>query len=333
MPRWSPFRLISPAGAAGRLSTFIFHRVLPQPDPLLPDEPDVQQFERIVAFLGRHFTVLPLSQAAARLRDGRLPAAAACITFDDGYADNYTQAAPILQRHGLCATFFIATGYIDGGRMWNDTVIEALRTLPAGRVDWQAHGAGAWHIGGPSDSAGAASRVRAYSAALKQLKHLDPPQRQHAAQAIGQSAGLPAHSSLMMTHQQVRGLHAMGMEIGGHTISHPILRRLDAAQARHEIGAGREQLAAWIGEAPQVFAYPNGVPGQDYDQRDVDLVRAVGFAAAVSTAKGVATRGCDRLQLPRFTPWDQPMPRFALRCAANLVQGGRPSVAPGARTA
>ena len=315
------------------MSILIFHRVLAQQDALFPDEMHAARFYQLCGWLKRWFQVLPLGQAVTALQQGTLPARALSITFDDGYADNYTQAAPILQRHGLCATFFIATGYIDGGRMWNDTVIEALRTLPAGRIDWQAHGAGAWHIGGPSDSAGAASRVRAYSAALKQLKHLDPPQRQHAAQAIGQSAGLPAHSSLMMTHQQVRGLHAMGMEIGGHTISHPILRRLDAAQARHEIGAGREQLAAWIGEAPQVFAYPNGVPGQDYDQRDVDLVRAVGFAAAVSTAKGVATRGCDRLQLPRFTPWYQPMPRFALRCAANLVQGGRPSVAPGARTA
>ena len=62
-------------------------------------------------------------RAAAR---GRAPARALAITFDDGYADNATVAAPILLRLGLPATFFVATGFLDGGRMWNDTVIEAV---------------------------------------------------------------------------------------------------------------------------------------------------------------------------------------------------------------
>jgi hypothetical protein len=132
----NPFRWLAPAGSGGRLSIFIFHRVLPTPDALRPGDPDVPRFERIVEFLVRYFRVLPLSQALRALEKGTLPAAAACITFDDGYADNLVAAAPVLRRHGATATIFVATGFVGGGRMFNDTIIESVRALPAGEVDW-----------------------------------------------------------------------------------------------------------------------------------------------------------------------------------------------------
>ena len=119
--------LMSPAGRRARLSVLIFHRVLPQIDPLFPEEVDAQRFEQICGWLRSWFNVLPLDEAVLRLTDGALPERALAITFDDGYADNHNVALPILQRHGLVATFFIATGFLDGGRMWNDSVIESVR--------------------------------------------------------------------------------------------------------------------------------------------------------------------------------------------------------------
>ena len=70
-----------------------------------------------------------------RLQQGRLPPRALAITFDDGYADNRTVAAPLLERHGLPCTFFVATGFLDGGRMWNDTLIETVRRAPGQTLD------------------------------------------------------------------------------------------------------------------------------------------------------------------------------------------------------
>ncbi|MFN6997634.1 MAG: polysaccharide deacetylase family protein [Aquincola tertiaricarbonis] len=309
----NPFGWLSPSGSRARLSIFIFHRVLPAPDPLLPDDIDVARFERIVGFLRRGFNVLPLADAARRLAEGRLPAAAACITFDDGYLDNLTLAAPVLKKHGLSATFFIATGFSGGGRMWNDTVIEAVRAAPAGELDWQDVGAGRHPL---TDDA---SRVAAYQDALKRLKYLPPDERLARTQVLAARHGLPAHSTLMMSPAQLRELRDLGMDIGGHTVSHPILSSTPEAQAYAEIAIGREQLTAWLGEAPTMFAYPNGVPGRDYGVRDVALVRRAGYAGAVSTAPGVATAASDPFQLPRFTPWDVRMARFGLRCAMNLM--------------
>jgi len=104
------FSLTSPSGRNGRLSTFIFHRVTATRDKVLDWDPDAQEFERMMGWIKNWFNVLPLDEAIVRLKHGDLPQRAAAITFDDGYADNFTTALPILKAHGLSATFFIATG-------------------------------------------------------------------------------------------------------------------------------------------------------------------------------------------------------------------------------
>ena len=132
-------RWLSPGGTRARLSILIYHRVLPEPDGLFPDVPDLKRFEQELHWISRWFHVLPLDEAAARLEAGSLPPRAAAITFDDGYADNATVALPALQRAGLSATFFIATSFLDGGRMWNDTVIESVRACRADSITVSFH--------------------------------------------------------------------------------------------------------------------------------------------------------------------------------------------------
>lgn len=308
----SPYRWLSPAGSRGRLSIFIFHRVLPSPDPYLPYEPDVVWFDKVVGFIASHYRVLAFSEAARALAHGRLPAAAACITFDDGYADNFTLAAPILKRHGVPGTFFIATDYMDGGRMWNDVVTEAVRVVPSGVLDWRDLGVSQVQVTDLS------SRFRAYRQMQEELKYMHPDRRDQTAAEIARRAGLPAECDLMMTRQQVRELPNMGMEVGGHTQRHPILSCIDEGDARREIGGGREVLAAWLGFAPKVFAYPDGIPTRDYGARDLRLVREAGYIGAVSTSPAVARASDDVFQLPRVTPWDRTLPRFAVRCMLNF---------------
>src|SRR3954471_12271022 len=106
------------------LSILIYHRVQAVPDPLFPEAVDLARFEQHLRLLTRWFRVLPLSEAVRLLRDGTLPARAACITFDDGYADCAAATVPLLRRYHASATFFVASGFIDGGCMWNDAVVE-----------------------------------------------------------------------------------------------------------------------------------------------------------------------------------------------------------------
>lgn len=105
------------------------------------------------------------------------------------------------------------------------------------------------------------------------------------------------------------------MRIGGHTINHLILSKLDTQQAREELHGGKQVLEEIVGDRITLFAYSNGKPGQDYQQEHVDMVKEVGFDVAVSTAWGVASEKSDLYQLPRFTPWDNNISKYLLRLA------------------
>lgn len=305
--------VVSPAGAGARLSTFIFHRVLAQPDPLLPEEPHAASFDELLGWIGSQFHVLPPLQACERLAAGSLPQRAAAITFDDGYRDNHDVALPLLRRHGMQAAFFVATGFLNGGIMFNDRVIEAVRGASGPSLDAGWLGLGVLGLDGVERRRDAVGRL------LTAVKHLPPAQRNDAVARIEDACGGRARSDLMMDDAQVRALHAAGMEIGGHTRTHPILRVLDDAAARAEIQAGADDLRAITGRAPEVFAYPNGRPGEDFDERHCPMVKAAGFRYAFTTQAGVATRGTDPLRLPRFTPWDRSALRFQARMLRNLL--------------
>lgn len=314
------FGMLSPEGT-GRLSILIFHRVHARPDPLFPTEPDAQRFDRICSWLSRWFHVMPLDRAVEALKEGHLPSRAACITFDDGYADNHDVALPILQRHGLPATFFIATGYLDGGRMFNDTVAETFREAPHSSIEVGDLASG---LPDTLDLSTLDARRRAIADVLGVVKHLPVQQRESIAQALQHRAAvrrLP--QGLMMQSAQVLALHRAGMQVGAHTRSHPILAHLDRDAARREILEGRDELES-ITDAPvRLFAYPNGRPHQDYSRETVSLVSELGFSAAVTTAWGSGCSETDLLQLPRFTPWDLSGTRFGFRLLANLRRRGQ----------
>jgi len=298
------------------LSILIYHRVVPEPDPLVPEHVCAREFDWQLAVLGRWFTVLPLREAVARLRGGTLQVRSACVTFDDGYADNVAVALPILRGRGVPATFFLATSFINGGRMWNDGVIETFRRAQGDTLDARCIGVDTLNISTIE------LRRRAIERVLAALKYLPLEERQRRVEELGAETSHQLPSDLMMTAEQVRHLRACDMEIGAHTVTHPILARLNPEHAGNEIRDSKNRLEAITGAPVTLFAYPNGKPGQDYLREHVDMVRELGFEAAVSTAWGVANAASDPFQLPRFTPWDRTPGKFLLRLFHNTFRTG-----------
>jgi len=305
-------------GAAGvlfepRLLILIFHRVHGVPDALFPGEPDAARFDEILRTVGSTFRVLSLRAAAAAMRNRSLPPRALVITFDDGYADNAEVALPLLRRHGLTATFFVSTGFLDGaGCMWNDALIESVRATTVPELDLDDCGLGRHPLSGLAD------RQRSIDALLGHAKYLPIAARNAFVKTIQDRLMVPGDfPALMMTSTQVRTLHENGMEVGGHTVHHPILTSLGLDECTLEIQGGRERLQEIIDAPVDVFAYPNGKPRRDYDQTHVELVRQLGFTAAVSTAAGSAACGDDLYQLPRYTPWGRAPAAWAARLLQN----------------
>ena len=310
--------MASPGGRRGRLLTFFFHRVLEQPDPMQPGELDARRFDEVLRWIGAQFEVLAPLEACTRWAAGRLPARAAAISFDDGYRDNHDVAMPILKRHGMTAAFFIATGYLGEGVQFNDRLTEAFRDLSGDAIDAQWLGLGVLPTGSHSSKLAALEKVR------EAVKYLAPAARAAAVDRIEAQCGSHGRGlqrgRVMMTKQEVLALAANGMEIGGHTVSHPILTALDDAAAFDEIGSGHRALQTLLGKPPVLFAYPNGRPGTDFDQRHAEMARRAGFAYAFTTARGAATRSSDAMMLPRFMPWNTDRVRFQLQ-ALRVILG------------
>lgn len=321
----SALAMASPAGGRARLSVLIFHRVLHVPDVLFPGEVDGLAFDRLCGWLRDWFQVLPLDEAVTRLREGTLPARAAAITFDDGYADNLTVAAPILARHGLPATLFVATGFLDGGCMWNDRLIESVRMTRHSVLDFGRCGLD--QLGEMQLQSGAQRRM-AIDRLIGAIKYLLPEERLRVADQVAEVAGVTARPKLMLSTDQLRRWRHAGFQVGAHTINHPILRVLPHDEVRRELVGSRDRLQDLLQQPIDLFAYPNGQPDVDYDDTVVRAVAAAGFTAAFTTAWGACTRADDRFQLPRFTPWDRGRMRFALRLGQNLFRRGQRALAP-----
>lgn len=304
--------LLQPAG----LHILMYHRVLSAPDRLRPGDPTVDDFRAQMRVLRRWFEPVDLLTGARQLADGTLPPRAVAVTFDDGYRDNLTLAAPVLREFGVPATVFVASGYLDGDNMWNDLLIEAVRQAPGQRIDLGDFALGQFQAPGPAEGFAALRPL------LMALKPLPPARRQAAVMACAHQCGAAAGPPLMLSTTELRTLAQSGVRIGAHTVTHPILATLDDAEAAEEIAQSKARLAEIIDTPIDVFAYPNGRPALDYTPRDAATVEALGFACAVSTRPALATPGCNPWELPRYGLWSHHAGRFGVQLAKRFVSEG-----------
>ncbi len=314
-----PFRVaakyVMPGGTAGRFQIFIFHRVLDRPDVLFPDaEPDTYRFDRIVKAISAVYNLLPLDDAVVRLQNGTLPDRAACITFDDGYLDNYLNAFPVLQKYKAPATIFIATGFMQGEIMWNDRIIEAVRSF-TGVFELPELGIR------KMDCSSISCKRDVIHALIGKVKYMSPEARLGSVTDIESLTGFVQKERMMMCEEEIRALRKKGVLIGAHTQSHPILAALDDAESRREISGSKSDLEAVLGESVTSFAYPNGRYGRDYDKRHTEIVEQLGFEFAVSTNQGIAAKDSSLYELPRFTPWDVSLAKFMARNIYMAMKG------------
>ena len=298
-----------------RLVVLAYHRVIPEFDPLFPEQTTAEDFEKHLMVLSRYFRVFTLSDAISMLDRKELPARSVVITFDDGYEDNATVALPLLDQLGLKATFFIATKFIGGDLMWNDKIIEAIRNCERETVNLSRIGLGNVAI---DDST---SRRMVIDSLIRLLKHMPEPKRSECAQEIIDETGSILPKRLMMSENQLRLLTKSGMEIGAHTVSHPILAKQNDSDAEWEISESRKFLSNLLDVSISSFAYPNGRFGTDYNEVHVNFARKAGFDVAASTRNGSVRFSSNRYELPRYGVWDKSSFKFAARLCQWIVTG------------
>ncbi len=296
-------------------SILAFHRVNDEADPFFPSlSPGL--FAARMRHIADNYVVLPLEDLVERQRRGRVPRNAVALTFDDGYHDTLTHAAPILARHGLPATVFLATGYISGAEMpWYDLLAHALKTS---RKDSLELVPGAMlRLGSRTE------RLEALTAVLRHMKRLSDPDRRRAVDRLVTELAPPsadAQKRLMLTWDEAQALLGLGFSIGAHTVTHPILARLEPREAWAEIDGSRTAIERNLGIRVRSFAYPNGGV-DDYDRATVDALERSGFTCAVTTRRGLNTPRTPRLELRRGGPWERHLPTYAMKMAWYQLTG------------
>ena len=256
--------------SSGRLTTFVFHRVPVQEDPLRPGELSLRGFEWFLDQIAPHFRILPLSQALLGLRAGNLPPGAACLTFDDGYADWLHGVVPMLEQRSLHATFFITSGQFAGAPVWTERLGHALTSASPDCTALTLEG----HESMRLPMVGWQQRRHSLGVLDSHLKYQPIKQREAALQSVEGQCGVHHEGVRVMSGADLRALHSKGFGIGGHSVTHPILTSCTPTQAYQEIAGSREQIESIVGGRIDAFAYPNGIPCTDFDAEHIQIGRA-----------------------------------------------------------
>lgn len=260
---------------------------------------------------------LRLSELVQHLEQGSLPPKSVAVTFDDGYIDNLQNARPILEQYQIPATVFISTDYL-GKEFWWDELYRLIMTPAALPRTLRLSINGApfeWNANDPegkaNERASETVREKLNDSLYMRLSPLEKAERAGIICQVKEWSGTqepknPANRA--MTVAEVTTLASDRLiDIGAHTVTHPVLSQLPAAQQRDEIHQSKEILEALLAKPVPGFAYPNG----KFSEETQAVVKAAGFLYACGSHQELIRQPGQRYALPRFWPKDIDGDRFA----------------------
>jgi len=276
-------------------------------------------FRDHLRYLARRYRPVTLHAIVAAMRDGAsLPPDAVAVTFDDGYRDNDEIALPILREFDCPAAVFVTVEPVDSGRLlWPQRLWTWLYHTDAARLQFEwssADGkrfAGDFPLRTDSHRDEARMQLRAFAGAL------DPVERElflaELATRLPPSVAHPPFGGrTIATWDQLRHLRDNGVTIGAHTITHSRLFAADSVTLHSELHDARARLQRELDRDIDLFAYPFGVYGKDFDEATMAAARDAGYAAACAV-EAPERLWADLFALPRLYLPDDPDWRFAVR--------------------
>lgn len=255
-------------------------------------------FAEQLDYLTAHYTVVPLSHLAEQVASGQpLPPGLAAVTIDDGYWDSYEIAFPLLRQRGIPATVFAVTEFVDRQTwLWTDQARYLADSVSPKKLA-AAHYATKMCLE-RTDGSRLAVSVEQINATLKTLpEEMRIEALKRLARALDvEMPKLPPREFESITWQQAIEMDRAGVEIGSHTMTHPILPQVGDEQLRRELQQSRERLEEKLGRTVDTFCYPNG----DNDARVLCEVERAGYQCAVTCEIGLNQLGGNPLALRRI---------------------------------
>jgi peptidoglycan/xylan/chitin deacetylase (PgdA/CDA1 family) len=296
-----------------RITVLAYHRVIDLATPTFSGftsnvSASPEMFSRQMETVKSRFNVIDLERLLRWLNGrGELPPHPLLITFDDGYADTFTHAYPVLLRLNLPATLFVTSGNIDSrSPFYWDLVAYVFRHTKKDRFSLPGLGRWVWN--------GVEERDRVTAAVLSQLKRLPHEDKDRLVEEIPAALDV-AHpqrelASSLLSWDQVREMSEHGIAIGGHSHTHTVLTRASGAMARDEILKCKKRIEEEIQQPVLVFAYANGTTS-DFNLDHERMLAEAGYRAAFSALPGPVAHSAVRAN------------PFAIRRVSIYHQDGR----------
>lgn len=276
--------------AFGKFGGFALARFITQSQPkilmyhrfsMVPNGHDAQagKFEQHLDWMQKHNQLMSLADVVQyKIKHGKFPTNAIVITVDDGYRDFYEVAFPILKRRGIPATFYVTTGFVNGDIwLWPDQIQWLLS---------QEHNYKGPYAVGDTVFSIEPERSEVWWPIVLQMLRVKNQDRIDCIHKLQESLGvklpiIPPARYAPCNWDQLKEMQSAGIEIGGHSVTHPSLGSLEPIDARHEIQQSFDTLNEKLGVRPRTFCYPNGQPS-DYSEEIKRYTKEVGYLAAVT---------------------------------------------------
>jgi peptidoglycan/xylan/chitin deacetylase (PgdA/CDA1 family) len=258
-----------------------------------------QAFEQQIIELKKHFTIINTVQLAQLIEQDEITNSRfAVITFDDGYLDNYTQALPVLVKHKVPAVFYLTTKFLDTNSItWWDEIAYLLR---------KSHGL-TYHLPNSIkkyklDNNNIDKIIQQIMSDIKQAKNLSVLTALEDIRIqfpLAKEQLQDDNSQLFMGWEHAQALIDQGMEIGSHTLTHPILSQLSDEQHNQEIIESKLVLEERLKCKINSIAYPVG-RYYCYNQKSFEYSASAGYNIGFNNEPGFHRSICNNLDINRF---------------------------------
>ncbi len=311
------FRIRIYSLTGGNCAILLYHRVTelesdPQSLSVSPTHFDAQ-----LSYLKKNFRVLSVDEwQECLISKKRFPSNSVLITFDDGYADNFHYALPILEKHGVQALFYICTGNLNTNQeFWWDE-LERIILLNKKFPDYIELDTGKQILQKNANE----SVEDFYLRVLPVFRNLAPDIRDRKISEFAKASGNPppreSHRSL--TFMELVSLSkSPSAVIGAHTHRHASLASLEIVEQRKEIEQSLNILNAELSLCVKHFSYPFGTK-VDYNENSIKVCKELGLEWVTANFPWITHKRTDRFQIPRFLVRDWGVDRFAVEMMKNF---------------
>ncbi len=265
-----------------------YHRVLPRHayevdfNPMVSTIVAAELFEEQIRYLAQHCNCISLSKATNLLLEGELQPNSVIVTFDDGYKDNLLHVLPILKKYSVPATIYVTTGFPDKTCvLWWYELDLILKKVDGIDFAWK----------GQNYSRQLKDRAAKYEAFVDICKLFAASSLDEQGELLGLLRSRAALERAVFGEEILSWNEIISLgkepliEIGAHTVNHPVLNKLSQQQAAEEIRASKERLEEVLGHSIGTFAYPFG-SRVEVGKREFDLVKELGFKSGVTSRFG-----------------------------------------------